>query len=134
MPTTITHDNSVFTSANNTPAFDGRISLASDSLVVAADGFLIAAGANARGVVLNTGPVWKVTINGSVVSQQSDGLLLAGGTGSKASTITIGAEGAVQGATAGLLLRGTANVTNAGSIASATTATATTVRCMSPER
>jgi Ca2+-binding RTX toxin-like protein len=122
MPTTITHDTSVLTTQSNVHAFDGRSALASDTLVVGADGFLIATGNGALGVVLNTGPVWKVTINGTVLSQHSDGLLLVGGTGSTPSTITIGSEGSVSGATTGLTLRGAATVKNAGTIASATTA------------
>jgi serralysin len=126
MPTVISHDNSVFTTAANAHALDGRSLLATDSLVVAADGFLIATGVGAIGALLNTGPVWKVTINGSVASGQSDGLLLAGGTGSKASTIAIGTEGSVAGETRGLALFGTAMINNAGSIAGGTVAIAAT--------
>jgi hypothetical protein len=121
MPTIITHDNSVFTTGANVDAFDGNSALASDSLTVNADGFLIASGASADGAVLSTGPVWKVIVNGTVHSQQGVGLHVNSGN-QKVSTITIGEEGSVSGATAGLLLLCPTSVVNAGTIAGTTTA------------
>jgi hypothetical protein len=122
MPTVISNTNSVFTTAPNAHALDANSPLAADSVVVGPDGFLIATGANAFGIQLGTGPVWKVTINGAVVSDQSDGVFLGGGTGPKASTITIGAEGSVRGGTAGLALFGSAIIVNSGTLAGGTDA------------
>src|SRR5581483_12170413 len=75
---TVDNTNSVFASANNTPAF-AKDSAAADSLIVIEGGYLVASGAAAPGALLaNTGP-WTVTIDGAGTSTQDAGISLAAG-------------------------------------------------------
>jgi hypothetical protein len=87
-----------------------------DQLIVDADAFLVTTGAGARAAVLNNQKAWKATVNGSIVSDQSDGLYLQfNNTG--VSSIAVGADGSVSGGESGMYLASSAIVTNAGVVA-----------------
>lgn len=85
----------------------------SNTLTVDAEGYAIVT--NATAVTLgNTGP-WTVTHNGTIFSQNGDGLVLEAG-GASASKITIGQTGVISGTTGGLVLGSTATLVNKGCI------------------
>ncbi len=74
----ITPTSSVRTTGNNVHAFTGDTPGA-DALVVDANAYLQAEGIGARGAVLGNTKAWKVDVNGSIVSKQSDAIFLAAG-------------------------------------------------------
>ena len=85
-----------------------------DTLIVDPGAFLISTGGSGA-FLANTG-AWNVTVNGSIVGA-AFGIALATGN-SALSTIKIGIDGEVQGSTFGVVLESSANVNNAGTIAS----------------
>ena len=85
-----------------------------DSLTIDPGAFLIATGANAMSTQLAAAGPWKVAVNGTIYSQQSHGIFLAGNTGK--SSITVGSEGSIRGVTA-ILTDDQLTLTNAGVIA-----------------
>jgi Ca2+-binding RTX toxin-like protein len=98
----------------NPNAFDSD-SAGADTLIVDPNAFLISLFGNGA-FLANTGP-WTVAVNGSVISQNNVGLLLAGGN-TTVSTIKIGVDGGVQGGLEGIQLASAGNVNNAGQISS----------------
>jgi Ca2+-binding RTX toxin-like protein len=111
----ITQANSVVTTGAFQQAFTADTPDA-DQLIVDADAFLATTGTGARAAVLNNQKAWKATVNGSVVSDQSDGLYLQFNNPG-VSSVTVGAEGSVSGGESGVYLASSAVVTNAGVIA-----------------
>jgi serralysin len=105
----ITPTTSVFASGT---AFSSD-SPGADTLIVEPGAFLVSTGF--RGASLAPTGAWTVTVNGSIVSATDAGILL--GTGVSVSTIKIGVDGEVQGATAGIILSSSANLNNAGTVA-----------------
>src|SRR4029078_3854298 len=105
---------SVSTSLAGDHAFDSD-SASPDKLVVSLGAFLVTSGSNAFGALLGSLGAWTVTINGSVVSDLSVGLLLAVGN-SGFSKITVGANGQVSGGTSGVALLSSGILKNGGSI------------------
>ena len=112
----VTSATSVLTTANADNAFDNDSAVA-DTLIVDVGAFLIAQGSNADGALLANTGAWTVTVNGSIFSQQSAGIDLASGNAA-ASTITIGTDGEVGGAT-GIAAFSSATINNSGLIAGA---------------
>jgi Ca2+-binding RTX toxin-like protein len=107
----ITRATSVFTDALFDDAFR-QDSPGADTLIVDPGAFLVAQFGTGASLA-NTG-AWTVTVNGSIVSPHSIGIVL--GTGNTAvSTIKIGVDGEVQGL-AGINLGSSANINNAGTI------------------
>jgi hypothetical protein len=86
-----------------------------DTFVVDPSAFLIATGAGGNGAVLASTKPWQATINGSIISTTANGLHLAGGN-SAASKISVGTEGSIAGADAGVSLNSAATLANAGTI------------------
>jgi Ca2+-binding RTX toxin-like protein len=84
-----------------------------DTLIVDPGAYLISVNVNGA-FLANTG-AWTVTVNGSIVSQNSLGIALNFGN-TAVSTIKIGVDGEVQGGNA-MLLGSSANINNAGVIA-----------------
>src|SRR5262249_6261335 len=107
----ITPATSVLTNVGN--AFQGDTS-AADTLIVDPSAYLITTVAGDGVFLANTG-AWTVTVNGSIVSQNFDGILLDVGNAA-VSTIKIGADGEVQGNVDGILVTSSANIINAGQI------------------
>ncbi|HEY8276424.1 MAG TPA: hypothetical protein VIG52_05445 [Methyloceanibacter sp.] len=105
---------SVSTSLAGDHAFDSD-SASPDKLVVSLGAFLVTSGSNAFGALLGSLGAWTVTINGSVVSDLSVGLVLAVGN-SGFSKITVGANGQVSGGTSGVALLSSGILKNGGSI------------------
>jgi serralysin len=90
-----------------------------DTLIVDPGAFLISIAAGSAGAFLANTGAWTVTVNGSIVSQNLFGILLQAGN-SALSTIKIGVNGEVSGASAGVLLASSANINNAGEISGTT--------------
>ena len=84
-----------------------------NTLTVDPEGYVIAT--NATAVTLSKLGPWTVTHNGTIFSQNGDGLVLEAGAAS-ASRITIGETGLISGTVAGLVLGSTATLVNKGRI------------------
>jgi len=112
--TRIKTTDSVFTAFPG-PAFNSDTSGA-DTLIVDPAAFLIAV--NGVGAFLANTGAWTVTVNGSIVSQNSFGIFLEAGNAA-VSTIKIGVDGEVQGGQGGadcIFLGSSASLNNAGTI------------------
>jgi Ca2+-binding RTX toxin-like protein len=90
-----------------------------DTLIVDPGAFLVSTAVDGTGAFLANTGAWTVTVNGSIVSQGFDGIILDGGNAA-VSTIKIGAGGAVQGHDFGIFLGSSANINNAGTISGST--------------
>jgi Ca2+-binding RTX toxin-like protein len=108
----ITPVTSVFT--GNVRAFESDTSSA-DTLVVDPDAFLTSTNLLGFGAFLANTGAWTVTVNGSIVATGSTGIFLDAGN-SALSTIKVGVDGEVQGASFGINLLSPANINNAGTI------------------
>jgi hypothetical protein len=85
-----------------------------DTLIVDPGAFLISESVGAGANLANTG-AWTVTVNGSIVSQDFNGIFLTAGNAA-VSTIKIGVDGSVQGNGFGIFLLSSANINNAGTV------------------
>ena len=108
----ITPVTSVFT--GNVRAFESDTPSA-DMLVVDPGAFLISTNLLGFGAFLANTDAWTVTVNGSIVATGSTGIFLDAGNAA-VSTIKIGVDGEVQGASFGINLLSPANINNAGTI------------------
>jgi hypothetical protein len=112
--TKITSGNGVYKTGAGQNAFEAD-SPDDNGLIVEQSAFLIATGIDGRGAVLANYKPWQVSINGSVMSLQSDGLVLEAGNKGTSNT-TVGAEGSIYGDVTAVALRSAANLSNAGTI------------------
>ena len=110
----ITAATSVFTTTAGDHAFDSD-TIAADSLTVDPGAFLTATGTGADGALLANTLAWTVSVNGSIFSQQAAGIELAAGN-TKASSITVSADGEVGGGTFGIDAASSASIKNAGTV------------------
>jgi Ca2+-binding RTX toxin-like protein len=90
-----------------------------DTLIVDPGAFLISTAVGGTGAFFANTGAWTVTVNGSIVSQGFDGIILDAGN-TAVSTIKIGASGAVQGDDFGIFLGSSANINNAGTVSGGT--------------
>ena len=107
----ITPAKSVFKD-DGTNAFEGD-NPGPDTLIVDPDAYLISTNFGNGALLAATG-AWTVNLNGSIVSQNHVGIVLAAGNPA-VSTINIGVNGGVHGAT-GISVGSPANINNAGTI------------------
>src|SRR3954470_11353186 len=89
-------------------------SLGPDTLIVDAGAYLTATGFDAPGARLASTGAWSVTVNGSIFSEQSWGMVLVA-SNPAVSTITLNADGEV-GGSGGILAESAAIIRNFGVI------------------
>ena len=114
----ITPSTSVHTTGFDDPAFN-EDTAAADALIVDAGAFLVADGFDSAGASLANTNAWRVTINGSIVSQNDRGIRLQDDN-LETSTITVGVEGEVSGRVCGIAAGSSVTIVNRGTIAAAT--------------
>jgi Ca2+-binding RTX toxin-like protein len=112
----ITPTTSVLTTGNYAHAFTSDTP-GEDSLLVDANAYLQTEGIAARSAFFANTKAWKVTVNGSIVSKQSDAILF--GAGNAVSSLSIGASGIVDSdgiLGSGIVAYSGVNIVNAGTI------------------
>lgn len=112
--TKISATTSIVASAAGTSAFNSDLA-GPDALIVDLDAYLVATNSTSNGARLGNNGAWTVTVNGTLYGAGSGIVLDAGN--AALTTITVGAEGSIHGASdTGIKLGSPATIKNAGII------------------